>query len=866
MAPVSDSSARSLPSAHPAAGRRTAWTTLGALMASAAFGGALVMPRSASASPLASADAILVRTERTIGPWDSPADLLSAAYRVRLLPGDRTDGLRFTITPTAADQDPPVFRFDIPAGSLTGAITQFERVTGLTVRDGSGLGRNLTTSGLAGTHTASDALERLLAGTGLSFRVLDASTLALEVRVGSSAIDVSGQLPSISSSKFSDNLIDVPQTVTVVTRSVIDAQGATTLRDVLRNVPGVTMQAGEGGGGLPGDTMTIRGFSASNDIFIDGIRDVGAYARDAFNLEQVEVIKGPSSTFGGRGSTGAAINLATKAPQLLSAEQGSVTLGSAGMQRTTIDVNERVTLIGDGAAFRFNAMWQDAGVPGRDVVNNASWAVAPSLAIGLGGPTRASVSYQHVDQDNVPDYGLPWGSSTDAETGVVYPTGAFNATPAIAQTNFYGLANYDFERITNDVATLRLDRDLSAGATISNVTRYGETFRDSAITAPRPPNRQLQRREMRNEAFANQTSLTVGVSTGPVRHDISAGFEAARETTMTRNSAQSVNQPQTNIRNPDPNQLPFGAMPAITGNPGEATTATLGGYLFNTVSLSNAWQVSGGLRWDRSEVDYRLTTLATGATTDLSRRDTELSWRAGVVYKPQADASLYLGYGTSFNPASDAGATGGALSGSDTAVNSVNLEPERSRNLELGTKWAAFGQRLAVTGAVFRTEKTNARTRNLNNEPYVLAGKQRVQGVELGVSGQLAPGWTSYASFAWLDSSIVDSANPTEQGRDLALTPERTASLWTTWQVAPRLSVGGGAQYMDAIFRNTTTDLQVPSYWLVNAMASYAVNSHLSLRFNGTNLGDESYVDRVGGGHYVPGPRRALQLTTSVGF
>ena len=145
MAPVSDSSARSLPSAHPAAGRRTAWTTLGALMASAAFGGALVMPRSASASPLASADAILVRTERTIGPWDSPADLLSAAYRVRLLPGDRTDGLRFTITPTAADQDPPVFRFDIPAGSLTGAITQFERVTGLTVRDGSGLGRNLTT-------------------------------------------------------------------------------------------------------------------------------------------------------------------------------------------------------------------------------------------------------------------------------------------------------------------------------------------------------------------------------------------------------------------------------------------------------------------------------------------------------------------------------------------------------------------------------------------------------------------------------------------------------------------------------------------------------------------------------------------------
>lgn len=859
MAPASDVCSPPTPNLRPRF-RSSTWTAVGALLASAALGGAV------EAAPAPSpTQAVLARIEQAIGPWARPSDLLEATYRVSLVPGDRTE--RTTLQSSSrGSQNPPVFPFDIAPGPLPAALREFERITGMSVGIAGDVGRGLTTDGVTGTLPAAEAIDRLLQGTTLSFRFANPTALVIEVRVRSSSVDVSESLPSISSSKFGDSLIDIPQTVTVVPRTVIDAQGATTLRDVLRNVPGVTMQAGEGGGGLPGDTMTIRGFSASSDIFIDGVRDVGAYARDAFNLEQVEVIKGPSSTFGGRGSTGAAVNLATKTPQLRSMEEGSVAFGTAGMQRTTIDVNERLTPLGNGAAVRFNAMWQDAGVPGRDVVNNGSWAIAPSLALGLASRTRLSLGYQHVTQDNVPDYGLPWGASTDPVTGEEFPTGAFEATPAIPQTNFYGLERYDFEHISNDVATLRVDRDLSSRGSIANITRYGETFRDSAITAPRPPNRQLQRREMRNEAFANQTALSLGFGTGSLRHEISAGIEAARELTFSRNSAQSTNQPLTNIRTPNPSDLPFGAMPAITGNPGETTTATFGGYLFDTLSLSDAWQVTGGVRVDRSDVDYELTTLATGELTNLARTDTETSWRAGVVYKPNAGASIYAGYGTSFNPASDAGNAGSALSAADTAVNNVNLEPERSRNFEVGTKWAAFEQRLAVTGAVFRTEKTNARTRNLNNEPYVLAGRQRVQGVELGVSGQIASGWTSFASFAVLDSEIIDSANPTEQGRDLALTPQKTASVWTSWQVRPRISVGGGAQFMDAIFRNTTTDLKVPSYWLVNAMASYEINSHLSLRFNATNLTDETYVDRVGGGHYVPGPRRAVQLTTSVGF
>jgi catecholate siderophore receptor len=371
---------------------------------------------------------------------------------------------------------------------------------------------------------------------------------------------------------------------------------------------------------------------------------------------------------------------------------------------------------------------------------------------------------------------------------------------------------------------------------------------------------------MHNATFANQSSLSARARTGVVRHDIAAGVEVGHEDTSTKSSAQTTNQPSVSLRSPDPTEQPFGPMPEITGNPGTTRTATIGAYLFDTVDLSHRVQVSGGLRWDRSDVDYRLTTVATGGVTELGRVDRMVSGRAGIVFKPTSGSSVYAAYGTSFNPASDAGGVGAALSASNTSANSVNLEPEKSRNVEAGAKLAAFANRLQISGAIFDTEKTNARTRNLTSDPFILAGRQRVRGVELGASGELRPGWTALASLSILHSDIVDSANAAEQGRDLALTPRRTASLWTTWEVNQRLSVGGGAQYMDAIFRNTTTDLSVPSYWLVNAMASYGVNSHLTLRLNGMNLANTYYADRVGGGHYVPGPTRTVQAAAVLGF
>lgn len=754
---------------------------------------------------------------------------------------------------TTASPATPRVTFDIAPGPVAQVLVEFARLTGWTVRLADPALGALPSAGLSGSRTADEALTTLLADTGLGFRMDGPSSALIDVRDVRESVDVQGHTVRASSSpKLPGPLRDIPQTVSVISQQVIREQAATTLRDVLRNVPGITMQAGEGGGGLPGDSLTMRGFSASNDIFVDGIRDVGPYSRDTFNLEQVEVVKGPAGSIAGRGATGGAINLVSKAPQLVPSSSVQAAAGTASFRRTTADVNQPLTALGAGVAFRLNAMWQDTGIAGRDVVDNGSWAIAPSIAAGLGTATRAIVSYQHLQQDNVPDYGLPWA--------------AFESTPRADQTAFYGLRDYDFEDIDSDIATVRLEHDVRPGVTLRNTTRYGDTIRDSAITAPRPPNRQLQRRWMANTTVGNLSALNVAARTGALTHDLAGGVELLRERTENRNSAQSANQPQTTLLSPNPDDRPFGPMPAITGNPSRATTTTAGAYLFDTVTIGQHWQVTGGLRLDRSEVDFSQTTLATGAVLDLSRADTLLTGRAGVVYKPRANGSLYAAIGSSANPAADAAATGTALSDLPTAANNINLAPERTRNIEVGTKWDLAGDRLAITAALFRTEKTNARTRNAASEPFVLDGRQRVDGIELGINGQITSRWSLLAGLSVMDSDNAASANPAEQGGNLALVPQGSFTLWSTYQVVGSLTLGGGVQFQDNVFRNNTNTTEVPSYWLVNAMASYPVSRHLTLRVNGSNLADAQYVDRVGGGHYIPGPRRAVIVSTDVRF
>ena len=259
-------------------------------------------------------------------------------------------------------------------------------------------------------------------------------------------------ISTVSTPKLTEPLRDIPQTITVIPRAVMDEQGATTLRDVLRNVAGITFQAGEGG--VPaGDQLSIRGFSARTDMFVDGVRDFGGYSRDSFNIEQVEVAKGPTSSIAGRGSTGGAINQVSKAPGAGADRRGDDRRRQrrAISARRSISTSRSTDFRFPAPSFRVNAMWTDTGVPGRDRVESSRWGVAPSLGFGIGTATRATISYFNLKQDNLPEYGLPWVPANTNPELAAYANGA----PPVDQSNFYGLTTRDYEKTDTDLATAR---------------------------------------------------------------------------------------------------------------------------------------------------------------------------------------------------------------------------------------------------------------------------------------------------------------------------------------------------------------------------------------------------------------------------
>jgi catecholate siderophore receptor len=675
---------------------------------------------------------------------------------------------------------------------------------------------------------------------------------------------------SVSSPKYTEPLLDIPQSITVIPQAVISEQGATTLRDILRNVPGISMQAGEGG--VPaGDNLSIRGFNARTDLFVDGVRDFGGYSRDAFNLQQVEVVKGPASSNTGRGSTGGSVNLVSKTPSLAPSYNGSLGIGTDDYYRTTLDVNQPLAPKSEdwigGTALRLNAMWQENDTPDRDSVSNERWGVAPSLAFGLGTPTRLTLSYFHLQQDNMPDYGIPWVPANTNAALAAYSDKA----PPVDYSNFYGLTARDYEETQTDVGTALIEHDLNDSLTLRDQFRYGVNDRDSVITAPRfvnantstTINRQLQSRDQTDTILANQIDLTAHFDTGKISHDLITGFEYDRETSVNYARAQSPANatPTTDLYNPNPGD-PFNGTIVRTGVKADSTSDTFSLYAFDTMKLGEQWELNGGLRWDYFSVDYANTTNGVGPT--LNNSDNMLSWRAGLVFKPVETGSIYVGAGSSFNPSSE----GLTLSSAPAAANNVDTDPEETRTIELGTKWEFFRRRLMLTTAIFCTDKFNARTEDPTDpgDVIVLDGEQRVYGVEFTAAGRITDNWQVFGGYTWLHSEITDSKNDAEVGNELANTPEHSFSLWTTYALPFGFEIGGGARYRGSVYSSNAITRQAPDYWVFDGMISYRVSKNLTLQLNGYNLADEEYIDLVGGGHFVPGAGRSGVLSANLSF
>jgi catecholate siderophore receptor len=661
---------------------------------------------------------------------------------------------------------------------------------------------------------------------------------------------------SLSTPNFDVPLRDIPQVINVIPQAVMEDQNVTSLRDALRNVSGISIQAGEGG--FPaGDNLSIRGFNARTDMFIDGVRDFGGYSRDPFYLESVEVTKGPSSTSAGRGSTGGFINLVTKKPHLKEAYGGTVGYGTDDYTRLTLDVNqpikdERIP----GAAFRFNALWHEADTPGREEVYNSRWGVAPSWAFGLGTDTQVYFNYFHLSQDNIPDYGIPWVPNTNI------PLSNFSdKAPPVSFDNFYGLLDRDYEETYTDLISGTVEHTFNDSLSLRNHTQYGQTVRDSIISAPRfanitttAINRNPQSRDQIDAIIANTTDLTVEFDTWWVKHRLVPGVTISRESS--ENYPRTISAaPQADLFDPNPFD-PYGGTISSSTTSNKANAYSYSLYVFDTATLNEQWQLLGGLRYEHFAVDFQPTVGA-----EIGRSDDMVSGRGGVVYKPVPEGSIYTGFGNSYNPSSE----GLTLSTSGTSAASAQLPPEENFSFEVGTKWELLGGKLGVNAAGFLNQKTNARTEDPadTTDILVLEGEQEIIGFELGAAGNITKEWSIYGGYTFLCSEITSSKNPAEVGKQLSNTPEHSLSLWTAYELPWNFEAGAGVQFVDDRFNNNTNQRKAPEYHVVDAMLGYEVNKNVTIRLNVYNLADERYIDRVGGGHFIPGPGRSATVTTS---
>ena len=701
------------------------------------------------------------------------------------------------------------------------------------------------------------------------------------------------QVEKASSQKYTAPLVNTPRSVTVVPQQVLKDTAATSLQDALRTVPGITFGAGEGGN-PQGDRPFIRGFDAQGDTYLDGVRDTGGQSREIFDIESIEVSKGPNSSFGGRGSAGGSLNLVSKTPQARDFTNGGFTYGSDQTRRYVLDVNRQ--FLDDSAAFRLNLMSHEQNVAGRDAVNYDRWGVAPSLTFGLGTPTRVNLSYYHMESNDLPDSGIPYAYGSATATTHVHD----KPTDGGDSSNFYGLKNRDFRKTRADISTVSIEHDLSDTMTLKNTLRHGSTGQDYILTQPDDSKlnvnkygtvwRRANARVSTTTTTTNQTDLFGNFQALGFKHSYSTGLEFTGE--ETRVSGYTIS--------PNGNPAPNGCLPGMVGNSGGSCTSlgnpnpddawtgsiarnyngtntkatSRAAYVFDTIELDPKWLLNVGLRYDT--FDTEANTNATTGRTKLKDDSQFFNWQAGLVWKPLDNGSIYTSYATSASPPGGLVGEGVDNNSLPTGVNTSDLQPEETVNYELGTKWDLFHDRLSLSAAVFRTEKKNTRIL-VDSNTYETAGESRVDGLELSASGKITEQWQVFAGYSYLKAELVESGKignrqgivqtGSNKGNQMPNTPQNSFSLWTTYNLTPKLTIGGGAFYVDQVYGDAANTVYVPSYTRYDAMASYKLTQNVDLQLNVQNLTDKTYYDKAYGAHFAnQAAGRTALLSTNFHF
>lgn len=651
---------------------------------------------------------------------------------------------------------------------------------------------------------------------------------------------------------------DIPQSLTVVNEKLIHDQGKDSFKSALENVIGITFEAGEGG--RVGDNIRLRGFSAAGDIYQDGMRDIAQYNRDTFNVDRVEVLRGSASMLFGRGSTGGIINQVSKQPRLINEHEVNATIGTQGYERYQGDFNFKLA---DDAALRINAMATDGTGRGDNAgASTHRRGLALDYRLGIGTANEFQISYYHLHYNDKPDWGFAW----------------LNGRPAPSPTNkyWYGLDS-DFQNDKADAITLSHTHRWTDGSSLKTTVRDGyysrsmwatqSSFATGTTTSNLNNNTVVNRRTNAKSGEEHHTFLQTDYLTTTEwfgrKNSILVGAEYALENSNRSTYPLLVTtKPATTVGNP--------SSAGISGNltqqlATEFQATTLGLYAQNTIDLTPYWKLIGGLRLDKFSGNYQRAGNPAPNNTPLSRSDSLLSKRLGLMYQPTQEVSYYASYGTSFN-------TSGDLYQFDPQT--ANTPPESSRNMEIGAKWELDDGNLSFRTALARTEKFNERNTDIDtaNNSFLLSGKRHTDALEFEVAGRITPQWDVFAGLGFLKAVIDQSgSNPAgllEVGQNPGLSPSRQATLFTTYRIGDKWRVGGGftAVSTNKPANSVTTINRAPGYAKADALVEYRINEGNAIKLNVDNLFDKVYYNTLYRGFAAPGAQRSVRVTLTSKF
>lgn len=669
---------------------------------------------------------------------------------------------------------------------------------------------------------------------------------------GGQEAPTSYQAPTAATAtKIEAPLRDVPQSIHVVPKALMQDQGARSLQDVLKAVPGVGLSNGDG----QRDQATIRGFSAIADQFVDGFRDDALYFRDLSNVERIEVLKGPASVLYGRGSSGGLINRVTKKPGIHKSE-ALVQWGSWNQRRGEFDLARHDA--DSGFAFRLTGAIERADSY-RDQQFLDREVFSPSMLFTLNANTSVLVQAEHLSDRRVTDFGIP----------------SFQGRPVqVPENTYYGAANAreaDYSQSDVSAFGFTLHHRLNNQFSLRNGFRYTDyaldrhntfarTVDEAALTAS------LTRGDVRRKesGYFNQTELTQQLTLAGMAHQVLYGVEVGKQDKNQR-FLNTSNVATVDLFEPQ-RSAPTWAAPTVSAPNTFSDFKTSSVYMQDLLAITNQWKALAGLRYDRFDQSTQ-----PSAGGGLQRVDREWSPRAGVVYQPSDSQAYYLSVSRSFQPSGESFAL---------AASNEQLAPEATTNQEIGTKIDFFEGRATATASLFQLERTHIKFTNPATNTVEPIGTQRTQGLELTVTGDLSRGWQIWSGYAYLDAKITSSTsvdnsdnraafrNVPIQGKRPTLTPKHSANLWLAKFFGNGWRAAAGVNYVDDRFANPGNTVTLPSYTLVDMMLGYRW-AGFDIQVNINNLFNRKHIVSGHGASpnlNTPGAPRHAQLTVRHDF